>query len=1162
MKNKKKIWIISIAVLSFILIGIPAIAFGILKWGVLPPEKLTPLVINQANKMLNGRLECDRIELTFFETCPRLGVRVYEGALISQVAKDSLSLADSIALPTDTLLSFTRALISVNPLDYLFRNQITIGGIFIEEPSIYAYMNEEGVANWDILPEDGETEDEDEETEQTEPLPPIDLQRVRVKDGQLIYDDRQADMYAAINDLSLRLNGGLLQEGNKIELEVETSSVVFEDREGDMYSEIEGLKGKLKGMLIAGGTGMKLELATSSILFDSPNYTLKNKLAVDFKSIIVLTEQFNKISLRGAEMMVNDLPFTADGVIINQPDSNRMQVNLDMSLKASDLNDLLDFIPDEYFLNRKNIEAKGSVSLESSIYGFVGDSIVPTINLACKIENGSYFMKDIKQGIDRLEMDMDVHLNGTSPDSSYVTLEQLAIEGLNTSFTLKGKVEDIFGSPAIDAYMKGTVDFTRLAKEFLNPDTLLLRGKMDADISASFVLDDLLDGRYNHVNAAGQLDIDELRTFSKAADMRLYVAGMHFHVDSSKQTSSFVTNTDLLAAFLTVDTMSVRYKNEINTNLKGIDIQVKTSPVVDTTAVMPLTTRMKVEHLRTRLPDSVWVVARNSSLVGGIKPSDSDKTKPNFAGAITVDTLRYVDVPLGTGAVLSSSVFAIEALPYRDAMRRRRQAQQATDTTATRRRVQRAPAERQRTRQQSSVSPATEDSSGKLLRNWEVKGTVKFNDMRLFSRMFPLRMHMEQTIVRFDTNTLTFKEAVFHAGKSDFKLTGEVNSIRRAMLSGGKLKADFAVNSDYIDCNQLVQAMNRGMQYMEQLDARQKQQLMEEETVEDLEGTIQELSVETEEPEEELFVVPALLDMTFNMNAKRIDYTDLELENVTGEVVMRNQSINLKKLAMDSNIGRGNLTMVYTAKDKTSASAGFELDMEDILVDKLIGLFPSIDSLLPMLRSFEGIVDCQMAATCELDSTMSLILPSMHSACYLRGENMVLLDGETFSEISKTLMFKNKNRNLIDNISVDLVIQDNKIEVFPFLVEMDRYRVAVGGVHHLDMTFDYHLSVLKSPVPFKLGIDITGNLDKFKYRIVKCRYKDIFKPAYEQEMDATRINLRSEIREAIRKEMQANAPELAGNLNFEDNFSRRSNTNRQRPVTDKEETESDIQNEN
>ena len=112
---------------------------------------------------------------------------------------------------------------------------------------------------------------------------------------------------------------------------------------------------------------------------------------------------------------------------------------------------------------------------------------------------------------------------------------------------------------------------------------------------------------------------------------------------------------------------------------------------------------------------------------------------------------------------------------------------------------------------------------------------------------------------------------------------------------------------------------------------------------------------------------------------------------------------------------------------------------------------------------------------------------------------------------------------MIDSISVDLAIKDNKIEVFPFLVEMDRYKVAVGGTHNLDMTFNYHLSVLKSPVPFKLGIDITGNLDDFKYKITKCKYK-------QAELDSTRKNIRKDIRDAVRKQIEEAAPELGKDL--------------------------------
>lgn len=482
-------------------------------------------------------------------------------------------------------------------------------------------------------------------------------------------------------------------------------------------------------------------------------------------------------------------------------------------------------------------------------------------------------------------------------------------------------------------------------------------------------------------------------------------------------------------------------------------------------------------------------------------------------------------MPLRTGLSLTGSSFTIEALPYRDA-RRLQMANRQRRTLTDEQRVHLT-----EKRKKMAGKTAVGDSSkteGQFLRKWEARGSISFKQMRGFSRMFPLPIWMEPTTMRFNTNDITLTDARLHLGKSNFTLNGEISQIRKAMLRGGKLKGNFNLNSDYIDCNQLMQAVNNGMQYGENTDLL----MLSDENIAQLNTeSLQDSIAQTEtDTTSQLFVLPAFLDVALHTNAKRIDFKDLELKNVVGEIVLRDQSINLSKLNIQSNMGNGNLTMVYRAKNGQEATAGLDLDMEDVKVEKLIALFPSIDTLVPMLRSFEGVLDCQVTATCKMDSTMSLIMPSINSSCYLHGDNMVLLDGETFTEISKTLMFKNKKRNMIDSISVDLAIKDNKIEVFPFLVEMDRYKVAVGGTHNLDMTFNYHLSVLKSPVPFKLGIDITGNLDDFKYKITKCKYKDIFKPAKQAELDSTRKNIRKDIRDAVRKQIEEAAPELGKDL--------------------------------
>ena len=43
-----------------------------------------------------------------------------------------------------------------------------------------------------------------------------------------------------------------------------------------------------------------------------------------------------------------------------------------------------------------------------------------------------------------------------------------------------------------------------------------------------------------------------------------------------------------------------------------------------------------------------------------------------------------------------------------------------------------------------------------------------------------------------------------------------------------------------------------------------------------------------------------------------------------------------------------------TNQTDQEATMGFELSLNDILVERLISLFPDIDTLVPMLRSFEA----------------------------------------------------------------------------------------------------------------------------------------------------------------------------------------------------------------
>lgn len=1077
-----------VALFLFLFVILPLVGVGIVKWMILPPEKLTPLVVDKANEFIEAHLDCERVELTYFETYPYLGVKLTNGHLISRQARDSVSIQEELAIPSDSLLAFKKAIVVLNPTDYLFSGRLTIPRVILDSIRCYGFVNEEGRANWEIY--QAEVDSIRDTSTVATPMPKIDLRRLDVTDAHFVYEDRSQDLYAAVDGFFLHLKGGLTRRGNR--LAVETGS--------------------------------------SGIDFQSSSYSLNNELAWRFKGRLFLGEGMDRFALRDAELRVNDLPFKADGFFIPATEREPARVDCSFDLNVEDLNDLLRFVPDMYFKNRDRILAEGRISLEGDVRGALGDSLVPTVNLRCRIDEGAYHVKGIEHGIDTLRMDMGIHLNGSYPDSSYVSLKELTVIGRNTGLRMSGDVWNIWKNPKVRANVKGGVDFTHLASDFLNPDTLFLEGGMLADLNAAFSLDDILNSRWERVKAVGTLSVDRFKALSKPLGVDMYVAGARLIAGSHERESRFLNAEELLSARLSVDTLNVRYKDRIGTNIGRLVFSANTAQTVDTTAVIPLTASLRFDHLRTRLPDSTWLIAGKTVLAGGIKASATDKRTPMAGATISVDTLKYFWIPLRTGMVMTDSKFSIEALPYKQAVLQRwvRRAKATGDTLAL------AARSRGGSRRQARDTVAA--SEGNLLRKWEMRGQVRFNHVRGFSRLFPLPIRLDGTDVRFSTNQVTLSDACLHLGHSDLTLNGELSGIRRALLRGGTLKADFGLRSGRIDCNQLMRAMGRGMRFSEQMASRSMGAFTED-SIAGLEMdqslALSEDTVATDSISG-LLVVPKFLDLTLHTNARRIDFKDLELNDVRGEVVIRDQSINLSNLCMDSNIGSGALTMAYTAKTEEEATMGFELSMNKILINKLIDLFPDIDTLVPMLRSFEGMVDCQMTATCKADSTMSILLPTVNASCFLSGKDMVLLDGETFAEISKTLMFKNKERNMIDSIAVDLAIRDNQIEVFPFLIEMDRYKVAVGGTHNLDMTFDYHLSVLKSPVPFKLGIDIKGNLDDFKFKIVRCKYKDFLKPAKQAELDSTRRNVREGIREAIRKQIREAAPELGNSLSQTD----------------------------
>ena len=304
-------------------------------------------------------------------------------------------------------------------------------------------------------------------------------------------------------------------------------------------------------------------------------------------------------------------------------------------------------------------------------------------------------------------------------------------------------------------------------------------------------------------------------------------------------------------------------------------------------------------------------------------------------------------------------------------------------------------------------------------------------------------------------------------------MSGTISNITKALTGKEKFKGNLSIKSNTLNINELMNVM-----------------VVSESTTTATDSLL--ATTDTVVPMS-VIEVPDNINISLYTDIKQAIYGKANFSNIQGEVVLKNQSILLDNLNFTSDLGAMNITLLYKAIDQTKADFSAELKIDKLNINTLTTKVPAVDTMLPMLRSFEGLISTDIIAVGEFDSTLNINMPSLVASCYLRGDSLVLLDNKTFQKFSKLLLFKNKERNLIDSLAVEIIMKQQVISFMPFVLQLDRYKVGITGTQYINMDFDYNVSVLEWPLGINMFVKYKGNMDdidnaKLKIKIGEKKY--------------------------------------------------------------------------
>ena len=452
--------------LSGIILGALTAVAGILIAVVLnfifTSEKLTPIVLEAANRNLNAKLDMKSVELTFFSTFPRFGVQLTDGTLVSKAIRDTLWQR------TDTLVSFKKAVAVVNPIDYLRQQKISIHRLALEHADIYAYKNKDGIANWDITVPDT-------------------VQSVSSPAGDAMN----------IDELDIR------------QISIQHATVTMDDRDTRIFANLWDTDLTLKANMKKGHSMLAVDFRNKNLLFWQDGQLMANRIATHLRTDLELNTARHSLLLHNAMIDINGTKLGVKGTVRRDTAAQALDVDLQYGLHTPSLETVLHMIP-ESILKKAEVTAGGEVSFIGTLKGMYGKQKMPLATLDIRIKDAFARYAGLPYGIDKVNADFSARIDLMRNTPSCLNLKIFQFKGVDTDILADMKVDNLLTDPDITFHTRSTVDLNTLAQIFPLQEGIGMEGKMNTDLKLRCRLSTLKKQDWGRVKMQGKIRTDKL----------------------------------------------------------------------------------------------------------------------------------------------------------------------------------------------------------------------------------------------------------------------------------------------------------------------------------------------------------------------------------------------------------------------------------------------------------------------------------------------------------------------------------------------------------------------------------------------------------------------------------------------------------------------------
>lgn len=340
---------------------------------------------------------------------------------------------------------------------------------------------------------------------------------------------------------------------------------------------------------------------------------------------------------------------------------------------------------------------------------------------------------------------------------------------------------------------------------------------------------------------------------------------------------------------------------------------------------------------------------------------------------------------------------------------------------------------------------AIETSNYEQMKN---NGGFSITDFNFSSKDIVNPIQISEATIAFTPQRIALEKLDLKSGESDINGTGTIDNLMGFLFSNKTLKGDFKINSKLFNINDFM-----------------------------VDNTTEEDNSQKESETGEGLKIPAFLDAKISANAKKVIYDNLILNNVKGDLVIKDETVALNHLTTEMFDGRMSIDGDVSTKNETP-NFNLDLGIDQFDISKSFKGMDLLTSIAPIANMLQGKLNTTLNLKGNLDEEFSPDLNTItgNALAELLTQKINTENSTALTKLNDQIAFIDFNKLNLKDLKTALSFENGKVAIKPFTVKYDDINIEIGGSHGFNNDMAYTATF---DVPAKyFGKDVGGILSK------------------------------------------------------------------------------------